>query len=170
MSDVKTLRLVSAQLTAESLDAFITYERTVIGALASTSTPTELTWAGRFAFAHGKALAECGLDALTQQRIKVPVSEFCGKRSAWLTVKQRAADAEAALHLAKSHGKPESPKEQALLARATKELARLSSFKDFIDRYGQAAFDLLLARELELVTLHRELSRLEGTGGHVHSS
>ncbi len=168
MSDVKTLRLVSAQLTAESLDAFITYQRTVIGALASTATPTQTTWAGRFAFAHAKALAESRLDALTQQRIKVPVTEFCGKRSASLTVKQRVADAEAALHLAKHQGKPEPAKDQAIFTRATTELSRLSNFKDFIDRYGQAAFDLLTARELELVTLHRELSRLEGSGGHVH--
>jgi len=168
MSDVKTLRLVSAQLTPESVNAFITYQRTVIGSLAITSTPAQATWAGRFAFAHGKALAESGLDALTQQRIKVPVSEFCGKRSASLTVKQRVANAEAALHAAKSQGKPELAKEQALLGRAATELSRLSNFSDFIHRYGQAAFDLLTARELELVTLHRELSRLEGSGGHVH--
>lgn len=170
MSDVKTLRLVSAQLTAESINAFITYQRTVIGALASATTPMDTSWAGRFAFAHGKALAESGLDALTQQRIKVPVSEFCGKRSAALTVKQRVADAEVALHLAKSQGKPEPAKEQALLTRATSELSRLSNFAEFINRYGQAAFELLTARELELVTLHRELSRLEGSGGHVHPS
>jgi hypothetical protein len=80
----------------------------------------------------------------------------------------RVADAEAALHLAKHQGKPEPAKDQAIFTRATTELSRLSNFKDFIDRYGQAAFDLLTARELELVTLHRELSRLEGSGGHVH--
>ncbi|MBE2249660.1 MAG: hypothetical protein IAE78_08930 [Myxococcus sp.] len=170
MSDVKTLRLVSAQLTQPTLDAFLVYERTVIGALASTWEPPETSWAGRFAFAHAKGLAESGLDPLTQQRIKVPVSEFCGKRSAWLTVKQRVADAEAALHQARAHQQPEPEKERALLARASGELARLGDFSGFIRRYGQQAFELLTERELELVTLHRQLSRLEGPGGHLHRS
>lgn len=167
-ADVKTLRLVSPQLTSESLDAFITYQHTLLGALAGTIGPEHASWAGRFAFAHGKALADSGLDALTQQRIKVLVTEFCGKRSAWLTVKQRAADAEAAVHEAKAHGKPVPEKEAALLARFNAELHRLQDFSAFIERYGQTAFELLTARELEIVTLHRDLSRLEGSGGHVH--
>jgi hypothetical protein len=166
MSDVKTLRLVSAQLTAESLNAFMVYQRSVIASLGSTSAAMA-TWAGRFAFAHSKALAECGLDALTQQRLRVPVSEFCGKRSASLVVKQRLADA--ALSTPGPRESFESAEERAPIERATKELARLSNFGDFVDRYGQAAFDLLTMHETELVSLHRELSRLEGAGGHVHA-
>lgn len=168
MSDVKTLRLASAQLSSESLDAFVTYQRTLLSALAGTADPQHSTWAGRFAFAHGKALAESGLDALTQQRIKVLVSEFCGKRSAWLTVKQRVAEAEAAVHRAKTAGLPPPEKEVSLLTRATAELDRLEDFSAFADRYGDRALELLKARDLELVTLHRDLSRLEGSGGHLH--
>lgn len=167
-ADVKTLRLVSAQLTAELLDGFTRYQRTLIATLSGTAGPEHTSWAGRFAFAHGKALAESRMDALDQQRVKVLVSEFCGKRSAWLTVKQRAADAELAIHQAKTAGKPVPPKEQVLVDRFKKELHRLQDFSAFIDRYGQTAFDLLTARELEIVTLHRELSKLEGSGGHVH--
>lgn len=167
-ADVKTLRLVSAQLTADLLDGFIRYQRTLIATLSETAGPEHTSWAGRFAFAHGKALAESRMDALDQQRVKVLVSEFCGKRSAWLTVKQRAADAELALQNAKTAGKPPPPKELALVERFKKELHRLQDFSAFIARYGQPAFDLLTARELEIVTLHRDLSKLEGSGGHVH--
>jgi hypothetical protein len=166
-ADLKTLRLASAQLTAESLDGFITYQRTLIGTLSGSSAP-EQTWAGRFAFAHGKALAESKLDALQQQRIKVLVGEFCGKRSAWLTVKQRAADAELAIKKAQTAGQPPPAKELALVERFSSELHRLQDFSAFIDRYGREAFELLTSRELEVVTLHRDLSRLEGSGGHVH--
>lgn len=168
MSDVKTLRLASAQLTAESLDAFIVYQRTLIGSLSGTAGPEHTTWAGRFAFAHGKALAESGLDALTQQRIKVLVGEFCGKRSAWLTVKQRVAEAETAVHTARTNGRPPPSKELALIERARAELSRLEDFGAFTERYGPDAFTLLSARELEVVSLHRDLSRLEGSGGHLH--
>lgn len=167
MSDVKTLRLASAQLTAGSLEAFVTYQRTLLSALAGTADPQHSSWAGRFAFAHGKALTESGLDALTQQRIKVLVSEFCGKRSAWLTVKQRVAEAEAAVHRASASGQP-PPKEVSLLTRSNAELHRLEDFSAFVDRYGPEALALLEARDLEVVTLHRELSRLEGSGGHLH--
>lgn len=169
-ADVKTLRLVSAQLTADLLDGFVRYQRTLIATLAGTAGPEHTSWAGRFAFAHGKALAESRMDALDQQRVKVLVGEFCGKRSAWLTVKQRAADAELAIQQAKAGGKAVPPKEQALVDRFKKELHRLQDFSAFIDRYGQAAFDLLTSRELEIVTLHRDLSKLEGSGGHVHVS
>lgn len=168
MSDVRTLRLVSAQLTADTLEAFVRYQRALLAALASTTSPEETSWAGRFAFAHASALAEAGLDALTLQRVKVLVTEFCGKRSAWLTVKQRAAGAEAALHHARAHGDEPPKKERALLAKVEGELARLEDFSAFVERYGEAALELLTARELELVSLHRDLTRLEGSGGHLH--
>lgn len=168
MSDVKTLRLASAQLTAESLDAFLVYQRTLIGSLSGTAGPEHTTWAGRFAFAHGKALAESGLDALTQQRLKVLVGEFCGKRSAWLTVKQRVAEAETVVHTARTNAKSPPAKEVALLERARAELSKLEDFSAFVSRYGPEAFSLLSARELEVVSLHRDLSRLEGSGGHLH--
>lgn len=168
MSDVKTLRLASAQLSPQSVEAFLVYQRTLLAGLAGSSDEAHASWAGRFAFAHARALQESGLDALTQQRVKVAVSEYAGKRSAWLTVKQRVAEAEAALHLAQSQGKPVPTKEAALLARARTELHRLEHFGEFSERYGEGALELLQARELEVVTLHRDLSRLEGSGGHLH--
>ncbi len=168
MSDVKTLRLASAQLTRESLDAFVTYQRSLVSGLTSTSGGEASTWAGRFAFAHSQALTESTLDALTQQRLKVLVSEYCGKRSAWLTVKQRVADAERIVHEANAHGRPPPPRELALLERVQAELAKLDDFSAFAHRYGVDALDLLRARDLELVTLHRDLARLEGSGGHLH--
>lgn len=170
MSDVKTLRLASAQLTREALDAFVTYQRSLVSRLTSSSDGAASTWAGRFAFAHSQALGESKLDALTQQRLKVLVSEYCGKRSAWLTVKQRAADAERLVHEAKAVGKPAPPKEMGLLERVNGELARLDDFSAFAHRYGPEALELLRARDLELVTLHRDLSRLEGSGGHLHQA
>jgi hypothetical protein len=168
MNDVKTLRLASAQLSKESVEAFLAYQRTLLSGLASASDEAHASWAGRFAFAHARALQESGLDALTQQRLKVAVSEYAGKRSAWLTVKQRVADAEAALHLAKSQGKPLPAKDAGLLERASHELHRLEDFSAFSERYGPDALASLQAHELELVTLHRDLSRLEGSGGHLH--
>lgn len=168
MSDVKTLRLASAQLTTDLLEGFLVYQRALVGLLSTSASGASATWAGRFAFAHSQALAESKLDALTQQRLKVLVSEYCGKRSAWMTVKQRAADAERAVHEAQAHGKPAPTKELGLIERVKTELSKLDDFSAFSDRYGGDALELLRTHDLEIVTLHRDLSRLEGSGGHVH--
>ncbi len=164
MSDLKTLRASSIQLSAELLDRYLRYQRVLLTALA---TQPKGDWAGRFAFAHGQAAGDCGLDALALQKVKAVVTEFCGKRSAWLTVQQRVVEAEHAVAEAKAHGKAPPARDAALLDRARAELPGLADLRDFGARYGAEAVALLTARELELVTLHRELARLEG-GGHVH--
>jgi len=164
MADLKTLRLASIALTAGLLDQYVRYQRVVIAELAR---PAGGEWSGRFAFAHGRAVAECTFDALTLAKVKALVVEFCGKRSAVLTVRERVARAERALAEAQATGQPPPQKEQALVARARRELPPLEDLRDFEARYGAEARALLLAREAELVTLHRELARLEG-GGHVH--
>jgi hypothetical protein len=171
MSDTRTLRLVSPRLTADALEAFLRYQRTLLGLLStSPQDASNTSWAGRFAFAHARALAECQLDVLTQQRIKVLVSEFAGRRSSTLAVKQRLAEAQASVHYAEAHQLPLPPKERAIVERATAELHRLENFEAFVERYGEEAHALLASRELEIVTLHRDLSRLEGAGGHLHSA
>lgn len=167
MSDVKTLRLASAQLTSQGLDGFLTYQRVLLEGLGSND-PAQASWAGKFAFAHGRALTQSALDALTQQRLKVLVGEYCGKRSALITVQERVSQAEARVTAAIRGGQNVPPKEASLVDRARRELTRLGDFSAFIERYGPEAFALLEAHQHELLTLHRELSRLEGSGGHVH--
>ncbi len=162
MSDVRTLRLASVLLTPELLTQFLRYQRVVLSELR-THTPGD--WAGRFAFAHAKALSESKLDSLTQQKLRVLVSDFCGRRSAALTVKQAIAESEHQL----AHT-PGDEKAQAMLLRAKKELPELENLAEFESRYGAEAVAQLKAEELELVTLHRDLARLEGGPGHVHQA
>ncbi len=162
MSDVRTLRLASVQLTAGLLGQFLRYQRVVLSELR-THAPGD--WAGRFAFAHAKALAESKLDSLTQQKIRVLVSDFCGRRSACLVVKQVIAENEHQL----AHT-PGDEKATAMLQRASRELPKLESLAELESRYGAEAVGLLKADELELVTLHRDLARLEGGPGHVHQA
>lgn len=168
MSDVKTLRLASAQLTKQLLESFLLYQRSLVQSLNEGPFDATHSWAGRFAFAHANALRQCGMDPLDQQRIKVLVSDFCGKRSSAQTVQARAREAEQAIAIATAQSAAPPAKEVALLERITSELARLEDFSAFTSRYGEEALSLLRAHETELVELHRALSRLEGTGGHVH--
>jgi len=159
MSDLNTLRLASVKLSPELLAQFLRYQRVVLSEL-SAHQPGD--WAGRFAFAHARGLTESKLEGLTLQKLRVLVSDFCGRRSAALTVKQRIADAEHQL-AAKA-----DPKTQQLLERARKELPKLEDLTEYEDRYGAEAVALLRSDELELVTLHRDLARIEGGPGHVH--
>ncbi len=161
MSDVRTLRLASIQLTAELLARFQRYQRVMVSEL-NHHKPDE--WAGLFAFAHAKALTESKLDSLSQQQLRAMVSDFCGRRSAALTVKQRIAEGE---HQ-RAEGKADS-KTEAMLQRARVELPKLEDLAEFTVRYGEGAVALLRGAELELVTLHRDLARLEGGPGHVHN-
>lgn len=161
MVDVKTLRLASLQLTEELLERFLAYERCLLAALAEAAHHPD--WAGRYAFSHARALAESGLDALTQQHLKAMVADFCGKRTAWLTVKERVAQAEL-----RTASRQATAADEVLLSRARAELPRLEDLGDFEARYGAAALELLRSHELELVSLHQHLVRVEGSGGHLH--
>ena len=81
-----------------------------------------------------------------------------------MTVKQRIAEGE---HQ-RAEGKADS-KTEAMLQRARVELPKLEDLAEFTVRYGEGAVALLRGAELELVTLHRDLARLEGGPGHVHN-
>lgn len=154
MTDLKTLRLASLQLSAERLEAFVVYQRTLLQELARAPATD---WSGRYAFAHGKALAACQLDLVELGKLKALVADFCGKRSAALQVKDRLAQAE----------QGGTPKDTQLLERARKQLPRLDDLSGFADRYGAEALALLHGREAELVELHKALAHREGTG-HLH--
>jgi hypothetical protein len=153
-ADLKTLRLASLQLSPERLDAFMTYQRTLLSELRAATAPD---WSGKYAFAHGKALAASKLDLVEMGKLKSLVAEYCGKRSAVQAVKDRVEQA-------KTGG---SPKDAQVLERAKKELHKLDDLRPFTERYGDEATRLLQAREAELLQLHRELAKAEGTG-HLH--
>lgn len=123
--------------------------------LSELSQVDSKEWNGRYAFAHGKALAESKLDLVDYGKLKSLVGDFCGRRSAYQQVKARIDSA--------------TEKDAALLARAKTELPKLNDMSAFEARHGADALTLLRAREDELVKLHRELAHLEG-GGHVHVS
>ena len=151
MRDLKTLRLASLQLSQDRLDGFVTYQRTLLEELARATAPD---WSGKYAFAHARALATSKLDLVEMGKLKSLVGDFCGRRSALAQVQERIAQAS-------------GEKDEPLVARAKKELPRLESLAPFEERYGKEAVALLVAREAELLQLHRELARSEG-GGHVH--
>jgi hypothetical protein len=153
--DLKTLRMASIALNGALLDQFVVYQRTLLAELAQSP---ESEWSGRYAFAHGRALAASHIDLLEMGKVKVLVGEFCGRRSALKEITERLAKADRA-----------DPKAQALRDRAEKELPRLKDLAELEARYGPDALALLKAREDELVTLHRELARVEGGEGHLHT-
>jgi hypothetical protein len=150
--DLKTLRLATLQLSAERLDGFVTYQRTLLAELAN-SPPGE--WSGRYAFAHGRALAASKLDLVELGKLKSLIGDFCGKRSAIAQIKERIATA--------------GPGDEAKVERARRELPKLEDPSAFEERYGKEALALLVPREAELVELHRALAKQEGGGGHIHS-
>lgn len=150
--DLKTLRLASLQLSPERLDAFVTYERTLLDALSKADAPD---WNGKYAFAHARALAASKLDLVEMGKLKSLVGDFCGRRSNVEMIKARIAAG------------AETPKQEAALLRAKRELPRLDDLKPFEDRYGAEAVGLLVARERELLELHRALAKAEGAG-HIH--
>lgn len=144
------MRLASLQLSAERLDGFVTYQRTLLDELARAPASD---WSGKYAFAHARALTVSKLDLVELGKLKSMVGDFCGRRSALAQVRERLAHA--------------GEKDAALLARAQKELPRLESLAPFEERYGKEAVALLQERESQLLALHRELAQREG-GGHVH--
>jgi hypothetical protein len=152
VSDLKTLRLASLQLSPERLEGFLTYQRTLLTELARAPASD---WSGRYAFAHGRALAASQLDLVELGKLKSMVGDFCGRRSAAQHVKER---------LAKSG---DSAKDAQIAERAQKGLPKLDDLSKFTARYGAEAVTLLESREAELLTLHRELAKQEGTG-HLH--
>lgn len=152
VTDLKTLRLASLQLDAKRLDAFVRYEKTLLDELRSAAGAED--WSGRYAFAHGKALTASGLDLVELGKLKSLVADFSGRRSNVAQLKARLASGAPAKH-------------PAVLDRARAELPRLEDLSAFEARYGAEAVALLMAREAELVELHRELARQEG-GGHLH--
>jgi hypothetical protein len=152
VTDLKTLRLASLQLSPERLDAFMLYERTL---LAELERAPATDWSGRYAFAHGRALATAKLDLVELGKLKAMVSDFCGRRSAAQQVKDRLA----------SIG--DSPKDAAIAERAKKQLPKLDDLSQFKARHGDEAVALLQSREEELLELHRALAKAEGTG-HLH--
>ncbi|MFO0600120.1 MAG: hypothetical protein U0228_32730 [Myxococcaceae bacterium] len=149
MTDLKTLRLATIQLSPERLDAFVAYQRTLLAELAR-SAPGE--WSGRYAFAHGHALAASKLDLVELGKLKALIGDFCGKRSTVAQLKERIA----------------AGGDEAKVSRARQELPRLEDLTAFQERYGAEAAALLMARETELVQLHRDLAKQEGGGGHLH--
>jgi len=153
--DLKTLRLASIALDPGLLDQFVTYQRTLLVELGRS---TETEWSGRYAFAHSRALAASRMDLLAMGKVKAMVSEFCGRRSALRQVTERLAQTDAS-----------QPKGRAIRERAEQELPRLRDLGDLQARYGADAVALLTAREDELLGLHRELARVEGGAGHLHS-
>ena len=161
MSDVRTLRLASIALTRDLVDRFVTYQRMLLAELIETRGDD---WAGRFAFAHTRALTASGLDAHDQNKVRTVVTEFCGRRSNWLKVKQKVAESEREL----ASGKGPAGKTEAVLKSAKAHLPALEDFSDFIERYGTEALTLLRERELELVTLHQDVVRVEAEGGSQH--
>lgn len=152
MTDLKTLRLASLQLSPERLDAFVLYQRTL---LAELERAPETEWSGRYAFAHSRALAASKLDLVELGKLKSMVGDFCGRRSAVQQVKER---------LASPIG---TPKDAVIAERAHKQLPKLDDQTHFIARHGEEAVKLLQSREAELVELHRALAKQEG-GGHLH--
>ena len=152
MTDLKTLRLASLQLSPERLEGFITYQRTLLTELARAPASE---WNGRYAFAHGRALAACQLDLQELGKLKSMVGDFCGRRSAAQQVKDRLTTI------------GDSPKDAQIAARAQKSLHKIDDMALFAERYGAEALALVRAREPELLLLHRELAKQEGTG-HLH--
>ena len=152
MTDLKTLRLASLQLTAARLEGFITYQRTLLAELQRAPADD---WNGRYAFAHGRALAASQLDLVELGKLKSMVGDFCGRRSASAEVKERLATI------------GDSPRDEQIAARAQKNLPRLDDLSHFTARHGAEALALLQSREAELLDLHRALARQEGTG-HLH--
>lgn len=148
MTDLKTLRLASLQLSPERLEGFITYQRTLLTELDRAPAPD---WNGRYAFAHGRALAACQLDLVELGKLKAMVGDFCGRRTSAEHVRAhvpKAADAEKEV-------------------KVQKHLHKLDDFTQFSSRHGAEALALLQAREAELLELHRALAKQEGTG-HLH--
>lgn len=160
MTDLKTLRLASIQLTAPLLEQFLLYQRTLIAELDKSGTATE--WSGRFAFAHSHALQVARLDAVTYGKLKALVGDWCAKQGSVVQVRERLAQAQARIAEARKGGTAVDRKDELLVERATRELPGLERSGEVEERYGTEAVALLSGHGGEVVRLHREVGRREG--------
>lgn len=150
--DLKTLRLASIQLTEALLARYLDYQRVLVREL--DKSPENTDWSGRFAFAHSHALVEAGLDSVTYGKLKALVGDFCSYHANLHGVRERLEKARTAA--------PRTPRDEALIARAEKELPALERDTTLADRYGAEAMSLLSSQGAEVLRLHREVARREG--------
>ncbi len=158
MTDARTLRLAHFDITPQKVEAFITYQRTLLRSLMDTSGED---WAGRFAFGHAKALKASGLDPLDQKRIAADAAAFCGRRSAVAEVKARIREL-------KARHPNLSAREASILEKGPSELEKLEDASELEATLGAVTMASFREREIELLELHRAVASAEGRG-HVHS-
>jgi hypothetical protein len=157
MSDARTLRLAHPDVTPSKVEAFIAYQRSLLHTLMDSSGED---WAGRYAFAHAKALKASGLDPLEERQIAAAAASFCGRGSAVAEVKSRIKEL-------KTRHPNLSAREASLLDKAPAELARLEDVSELEKTLGSVTVASFQARADELLELHRAIASAEGRG-HVH--
>jgi hypothetical protein len=156
MRDERTLRLSSAGLTPALRDAYLTYQRELLEALATTGIGD---WAGRFAFAHARALTAAQLDAHSHALAQRVVRAFCGQQVTARHLAARLAELEAVA--------APTPKQQERLLSLRKELPRVSDTSELKALHGAEAVAVLEEKAEALVLLHEALAKAEGAG-HLH--
>ncbi len=159
MTDLKTLRLASIQLTRPLLQQFLTYQRTLISELDRNDSPAGAEWSGRFAFAHSHALKTAQLDAVTYGKVKALVGDWCARQGTIEQLRERLRLSEARVAQA---GQAADDKDLKVIERTKLELPALERLSELEDRYGAEAVALLSGVGAEIVRLHREVGRREG--------
>lgn len=157
MSDARTLRLAHPDVSPEQVEAFVAYQRSLLRSLMESSGDD---WAGRFAFAHAKALKASGLEPLQHRQIASAAASYCGRRSAYYEVKRK-------LDELKARAPDLSAREASVLAKGPGELEKLGELTELETTLGPVTMASFKAREVELLELHRAVASAEGRG-HVH--
>jgi hypothetical protein len=162
VTDLKTLRLASIQLTRPLLEQFLTYQRTLVAELDRTDSPAGAKWSGRFAFAHSHALMAAHLDAVTYGKVKALVGDWCARQGTIEQLRERLRLSEGRIAAAEAAGQPPDNKDLKVVERTTLELPALERQTSVEERYGAEAVALLSGVGAEIVRLHREVGRREG--------
>jgi hypothetical protein len=144
-ADVRTLRLSSAPLSADTLAALIRYQEAFLAHAEQPSVGHE-----SLAVAHQRGLEASGTDVKTVEKGNALLRSYCGHR--WTARRLRT-------RLAELERQPDAPSAEKA-RRAREEMDRVEDLEPLARRYGQETIDLLNQHEERLVELHARLQKV----------
>lgn len=150
-ADLRTLKLSTPLVTKDGLDRYLSFQRAYVEHLEKLDARGTTSLAD----AHAKAAKSSGAHIDEISRIGAICTDFAGRRSVELTIKARRDQVAAAIEAARAAGGKASEKDLETQTRIAEQLASGPVLEQLKRRYGADAVNVLLAREGDILELHR---------------
>lgn len=146
-ADDRTLRLATPDLDGAALDGFLKYQRLLLEKLSEKAIPAPQ----RLEQGRAYAVAQSGLAAARVHRLEAFARDVAGRLLVRRKLEQRQAEL--------AQVAPQTPIDQKRRDELAKELRGRDPLPLLRRRYGDAAVDLVLSRQEDVLALHEGLER-----------